>query len=203
VSEEARGRCYGRLDVGLSENGRQQSRRVAELLAGEAVTAVVCSPAGRTRETAAAVAARHELGVTVLEELSELDFGELEGRTYEEIEVTWPDLYAAWMTEPASVAFPGGEALADLRARVSAAVMRLRALYDGSVVVAITHAGVVRTVLADALGIPDDRIFRLDIGPASITRVEWRDGVAVVRVVNSQTQGRADRPLVSGFGVDG
>ena len=185
VSEEARGRCYGRLDVGLSENGHRQSRRIAERLAGEAVAAVVCSPARRTRETAAAVAVRHELEVTILDELSELDFGELEGRTYEEIESKWPELYAAWMTEPSSVAFPGGEALADLRARVAAAVTRLRTEYDGSVVVAITHAGVVRAVLADALGMPDDRFFRIDVEPASITRVGWRDGVAVVQVVNS------------------
>jgi alpha-ribazole phosphatase len=185
VSEEARGRCYGRLDVELSENGRRQSRRVAELLAGEDVAAVVCSPARRARETAADVAARHGLEVTVLDELSELDFGELEGRTYDEIAATWPELYETWMTEPATVVFPGGEALADLRTRVDDAVRRLRTLYDGSVVVAIAHAGVVRAVLADALGIPDDRFFRIEVEPASITRVGWRDGAAVVRLVNS------------------
>jgi alpha-ribazole phosphatase len=185
VSEEARGRCYGRRDFGLSDRGRQQSLRVAEHLADQPVAAIVSSPSRRARETADAIAAPHQLAVTVVDELSELDFGELEGLTYEEMESTWPELYAVWMTEPASVAFPGGEALADLQARVAAAVAQLRALHDGSVVVAITHAGVVRAVLADALGIPDDRYFRIDVEPASITRVEWRDGAAVVRVVNS------------------
>lgn len=187
VSDEARGRCYGRLDYALSARGREQARRLAARLADEPLAAVVSSPLCRASETAAELAAPHELGVTIAEELAELDFGELEGLTYDEVAATWPELYAAWMNEPATVAFPRGESLADLKRRAAAAVSWLRAAHDGSVVVAVTHAGVVRAVVAGVLGIPDDRIFRLDVEPASITRVEWRDGVAVVRVVNSTT----------------
>lgn len=91
------------------------------------------------------------------------------------------------MTEPTTLRFPGGEGYADLHARVADAVAQLRATYDGRMVVAVAHGGVVRAVLAEALGMPHDRIFRLAVDTASITRVEWCEGVAVVRSVNLST----------------
>ena len=183
-ADDARGRCYGRLDVGLSDSGWDQCMRLAAHLAGEPLAAVVCSPLLRARDTAGAIAKPHGLSVVVLDQLRELDFGELEGRTYSEIASSRPELYEQWMTAPTTVRFPGGERYADLRARVVDAVEGLRATYAGRRVVVVTHGGVVRAVLAEALGIPHDRIFRLAVDTASITRVEWCDGVAVVRNVN-------------------
>lgn len=186
-TEDARGRCYGRLDIELSESGREQCRRLAAQLSGEPVAAIVCSPRLRARDTADAIAEPHRLPVTVLDQLRELDFGELEGRTYEEIAASRPELYERWMTEPTTLRFPGGEGYADLHARVADAVAQLRATYDDRMVVAVTHGGVVRAVLAEALGMPHDRIFRLAVDTASITRVEWCEGVAVVRSFNLST----------------
>jgi alpha-ribazole phosphatase len=183
-SDGARGHCYGSLDVELSERGHEQGRRLARRLASEPVAAVVSSPRLRARDTADAIAAPHGLEVGVLDELRELDFGELEGRAYAEIAATCPELYERWMNEPTAVRFPGGESYADLHARVTRVVARLRAEHDGQLVVAVTHGGVVRAVLAEALDMPHDRIFRLAVDPASITRVEWQDDVAVVRTVN-------------------
>jgi alpha-ribazole phosphatase len=183
-TDDARGRCYGRLDVELSESGREQCRRLAAHLSGEPVAAIVCSPRLRARDTADAIAKPHSLPVTVLDPLRELDFGELEGRTYEEIAASRPELYEQWMTRPTTVRFPGGEGYTDLHARAADAVARLRATYDGRTVVAVTHGGVVRAVLAEALGMPHDRIFGLAVDTASITRVLWYEGVAIVRCLN-------------------
>jgi alpha-ribazole phosphatase len=185
-TEDAHGRCYGRLDVELSESGREQCRRLAGHLSGEPLAAIVSSPRRRARDTADAIAEPHTLPVTVLDQLKELDFGELEGRTYDEISVSRPALYEQWMTEPTAVRFPGGEGYLDLHARVVDAMAQLRATYDRQMVVAVAHGGVVRAVLAEALGIPHHRIFRLAVDTASITRVEWCEGVAVVRGVNQR-----------------
>lgn len=185
AEESARGRCYGSLDVGLSELGRSQCAALSGALANEVVAAVVASPRVRAVETAAAVAAPHGLQVTVDDDLRELDFGELEGRTYDEIAVDLPELYAAWMTTPTEVTFPGGEAYADLRTRSLAAVERLRSSQEGQTVVAVTHGGVVRAVVSESLGIPPERIFRISVEPATLTVVEWLDGEPLVRCVNA------------------
>ena len=81
--------------------------------------------------------------------------------------------------------FPGGESYEDLRERPVAAAAELRARHAGGTVAVVTHGGVVRAVLADALGLPSAAIFRLDVGYARVSVVDWFDGDApVVRLVN-------------------
>ena len=175
--DDARGRCYGRLDVGLSPEGLVEATALGRALRA---TAVVSSPARRALETATALGEPE-----VDERLCELDFGELEGRTYEEIERERPELFAAWMRTPTVVRFPGGEGFEDLRRRAVAAATELRARHDGGTVAVVTHGGVVRALLADALGLPSAAIFRLDVGYARVSVVDWFDGDApVVRLVN-------------------
>lgn len=185
----ARGRCYGSLDVGLSPLGRRQCAGLARALAVESVAAVVASPRVRAVETATPVAERHGLAVRVEPSLAELDFGELEGRSYDEIAASLPELYAAWMMQPTKVRFPGGESYADLEARTLHAVRAMLAAFDGRTVVVVTHGGVIRAVLSHVLGVPADRIFRITVDPASRSVVEWVGGEPVVLVVNERTKG--------------
>lgn len=185
----ARGRCYGSLDVGLSPLGRRQCAALATALAVESVAAVVASPRVRAVETATPIAKRHGLAVRVEPSLAELDFGELEGRSYDEIAASFPELYAEWMMQPTEVRFPGGESYADLEARTLDAVGAMLAAFDGRTVVVVTHGGVIRAVLSHALGVPADRIFRITVDPASRSVVEWVGGEPVVRMVNERTKG--------------
>jgi alpha-ribazole phosphatase/probable phosphoglycerate mutase len=187
TEESARGRCYGSLDVGVSETGSAQCARLAKALAAEPVSAVVSSPRIRAIETARAIAEAHGLDVGVDADLQELDFGELEGRTYDEIAASMPELYAAWMAHPTRVRFPGGEGYPDLERRALRAVQMLRREFRDGTIVVVTHGGIVRAVLADVLGIPDDRIFRIRVDPASLSIVDWVDDVPTVVVLNRGT----------------
>jgi alpha-ribazole phosphatase len=177
---DSRGRCYGTLDYGLSDLGRRQSAELARRLAGVALAGVVSSPRTRAQETARALGP-----ITRTDErLRELDFGDLEGRRYEEIEHELPDLYRRWMAEPTRVRFPGGEGLEDLRRRTAEAVAEVVARSPGGTIAVVTHAGVVRATLADALGLPSERIFTVDVGYCRVSVVDWFNGTPVVRMVN-------------------
>jgi alpha-ribazole phosphatase len=184
TAEDTRGRCYGRLDVGLSVAGREQCARLADVFRSEPLRTVWASPAIRARETAEAIAVPHRLDVGILESLRELDFGGLEGRAYDEIAFSDPELYERWMTAPTTVRFPGGESYDDLQARVDAGIASLVEQHDGGLVVVVTHGGVVRAVLRRVLGFPAERIFRIAVEPASVTTLDWVDGAPLVRVVN-------------------
>jgi alpha-ribazole phosphatase len=178
--DDGRGRCYGSLDIGLSDVGRRQSEALAARLEDAPISLVVSSPRARAKETAATL--RRDARID--ERLRELDFGDLEGRRFEEIEREQPDLYRRWMTEPTRVRFPGGEGFEDVRSRTAAAISELvNSPGDGAIAV-VTHAGVVRAALADALGLPSERIFRFDVGYCRVTVVDWFDGTPVVRMVN-------------------
>lgn len=192
-SEDARGRCYGSLDIGLSPVGATQCRVLAAGLTHEPLRRVVSSPSTRALETARAIAAAHRLGVEIDDRLRELDFGDIEGRTYEEISVELPELYRQWMERPTDTRFPGGEAYADLRERARSFVASLEIAHQPGTVAAVTHAGFVRCVVAEILDLPAERVFRLAVDPASITRVAWMGHEPVLRLLNGPPEAaRAD-----------
>lgn len=186
--EDARGRCYGRLDVGLSPTGLASAERLAESLRRVDVDAVYVSPRLRAVQTAAALGATR----IVDDRLRELDFGQLEGRTYDEIEREEPEFFRRWMETPTLVRFPGGESYAELRERVVAAVSDIVAANTNRTVALVSHGGVIRAALAVALGLPDDRAFALDVGYARISLVDWFDETPVIRLVNGVS---ADVPV--------
>jgi alpha-ribazole phosphatase len=89
------------------------------------------------------------------------------------------------METPTRVRFPGGEAFADLRGRVLAASAEIRAAHAGEAVALVAHGGVVRVILADALGLAEEAIFRLAQSHGGVSVVDWLGGEPVVRVVNA------------------
>jgi len=170
-AESAAGRFCGRYDPPLSELGRSQ----AEALRPLAVPALYTSPARRAVETADAIAT----GATVVDDLREVGFGEADGLRYDEAAARWPELYAAWLETPTKVTFPAGEEFDAFRRRVLGALDRI----DLPAVV-VTHGGVIRTALAAWLGVPDERLVRIDVGCGSVSVVEWQGGTPIVRLVN-------------------
>jgi broad specificity phosphatase PhoE len=177
--EDARGLCYGTLDFGLSPAGLEQAQR----LSVPACDAVYASPRRRAQETARPLAAALGLDVLVDDDLREIDFGDFEGRRYEEIEQAEPALYRAWMESPTTVRFPNGESYADVRARALAAFGRIRAAHACAVVV--THGGVIRAGLAAWLEMPDEAIFRLAQDYCGVSVVDFHEDVPLVRVLNA------------------
>ena len=111
------GRCQGSSDRELSEAGLRQAQQIAALLADEKVSAVYSSQLRRARQTANLISQPHDLPVVIEEQLRELDHGELEGLTFNEIKTRYGEFLTRWRSEPADVRVPGGERLADVAER--------------------------------------------------------------------------------------
>lgn len=185
-SEEAHGRCYGSLDIGLSSRGQLRARLLARTLERVPLVAVYTSPRTRALETAQPLAALHGLPATVDEALREIDFGDFEGRSYDEIRLAAPDLYRAWMETPTHVHFPGGESYQLLRRRALAAMHAIRSRHAGETAAIVSHGGILRALLADCLAMADDAVFRLDQSYGGLSVIDWLDDSPLVRVVNAQ-----------------
>ena len=184
--EEARGRCYGSLDVGLSARGQRHAQLLGRTLDRIPLAAVYSSPRRRAVDTAAPLAAIHGLKAIVDEGLREIDFGDFEGLSYEEIERTHPELYRRWMETPTLVQFPSGESYTRLRVRALAAMEAIRARNAGATVAVVSHGGVLRAMLADCLSMPDEAIFRLDQSHGALSIIDWIDSTPIVRLLNAQ-----------------
>ncbi|MFE4666768.1 bifunctional RNase H/acid phosphatase [Streptomyces sp. NPDC056716] len=176
----------GGSDPALSATGRDQAERAATALARRGtVEAIIASPLTRTRETAAAVAARLGLDVTIEDGLRETDFGAWEGLTFAEARQRNPDDLTAWLTSPDAEPTGGGESFAATAIRVAAAQEKLLAAYAGRTVLLVTHVTPIKTLVRFALGAPPESMFRMELSAASLSVVaHYADGNASVRLFN-------------------
>jgi alpha-ribazole phosphatase len=180
-----RGRCYGSLDPDLSPAGREQAAVLAGRLVAEPFAALYSSPRRRAIETAEVIAAPHSLGVNLVRGLREIDFGDFEGRTWDDIAATHPELYRQWMETPTQVKFPRGENFTQMRARVLTAYRALLAQSGGRTLGLVAHGGVVRIIIADALGVPQANIFRIAQSYGALNLVRYHDSCPSVELVNA------------------
>jgi broad specificity phosphatase PhoE len=163
----------GRMDgVALSDLGRQQALNVCERLRPFHIACVQSSPRQRTLETATIIARHHGLGVEVYSALDEIDFGGWSGRAFRDLEHD-PE-WQRWNRARAEARPPRGETMCEVQTRVISHLERMHASQQGGCVVLVTHAEVIRCALLYALALPVAEWWRLEVPPASVTRLEVR-----------------------------
>lgn len=175
----------------LDEHGRRQAAAAAALvdrigrdLWGDVAypSQVVASPMVRTQETAGIVAGRLGLPVRVDAAFQEVDFGQWQGLTADDIESGWPGELEPWSTT-GRVRPPGGESVADVGERLRRGLDGLREGGPRTVVV-VSHAIAIRAALGVTIGTDPGTWCRLRIAPASVSIVQLypdlRDEIAVV-----------------------
>lgn len=185
--ETVLGRCYGRLDPGLSHRGRDQMRQAWRLLENQSPSAIYSSPSRRAVESAA-LRSLDTPAVAIDDRLREIHFGAFEGLTYDEISIRYPQQYDQWMTRPTDVVFPDGEGFATMSARVREALEQIRRRHSGETVVTVSHGGVNRVALGQALDLDPRRIFRLAQAYACVNVIDYVVGESMVLVMNATVQ---------------
>ncbi|MGA4987061.1 histidine phosphatase family protein [Nonomuraea bangladeshensis] len=158
--------------VRLSEAGRAQAVALAGRIAGVRLDAIVSSPLERCQETAAAVAAGRDLPVRTDERFIECGYGEWTGRPLKELakEPLWQVVQA----HPSAAAFPGGESMVDMQHRAVAAVREWnRRLGEKGVYLVCSHGDVIKSIVADALGLHLDQFQRITADPAALTVIRY------------------------------
>jgi len=179
------GVLHGHVDVALTPRGIEQMEQAARRLAGEPLAAVYASDLSRAREGAAAVARARGLPVREDPAFRELHMGRWDDRPYREVWREEPALLEAWWADLEGFVLPGGESLAQLRARVLPALRSVLARHPGETLCLVAHGGVNRVILFDALGLPLGRFHSLAQDYGCLNLVEYYpDGRSVVRLVN-------------------
>ncbi len=151
------GRYQGQLESTLTQLGRTQAAALASALAKSGARRVISSPLARCVQTALPVAAALGVDVETDARLLEIAHGTWEGRLRVEIERADAGRMRAWMHEPASVRFEGGESLDDVAARWLAFTSSLAGKNED--VVIVTHDVLVRIAVLLASGRPLTRLW--------------------------------------------
>lgn len=159
-------RFRGRTDTPLDDLGVMQVGTLKNALADFEIGKAFVSPILRTRQTAKAIGQNFE----ILENLQEVDFGQWDGLTFDEISQRWPGLVDKWSQFDLDFAFPGGESLRDFTARVGACADDI-INSDAKTVLAVTHGGVIRSMICHLLGLGAQNYLLFNASVASISIV--------------------------------
>ena len=177
-------RYWGRSDVKLSAAGVEQAEGLRDRLAVEKINAVYSSNLERALVTAEIIASSHQLAVITCAELREVNFGQLEGLNFSEISRLYPELAKLWAERSTKLKYPGGESLVEFNTRVSKFLSRLDKHTVGETILIVAHAGVLRTLVCQLLGIDPQRRWQIRLDLASLSIMETHQQGAILSLLN-------------------
>ncbi len=163
-------RYWGSNDVRLSATGLRQAEKLRHRLSAERIDAIYSSDLSRASVTAETIASERQLKVITCAELREIDFGELEGLTFNEIGQLYPEVTKLWLNWSLTLKFPGGESFNELNTRVSKFLGKLEKHAWKETILIVAHSAPLRLLVCHLLGMELQhwRQFRLDLASLSI-----------------------------------
>jgi len=187
-------RIQGHLDIPLNDTGLWQARQVGRALAGEPVAAVYTSDLQRARVTAQAVADSTGAPLVLEPGLRERSFGQLQGRTFAEIEAQLPEEARRWRQRDPHFEPEGGESLIVFRERITRITDQLVQRHPGELVVLVAHGGVLDVLYRAATGQELQAPRTWKITNAAINRLLWTEsGLTLVGWADTQHLDNASR----------
>jgi probable phosphoglycerate mutase len=174
------GKFQGRADVVLNERGLSQAKDTARAAISWRPTALYSSPLVRTMQVAEEIARVTGLRVAKDPRLQELDLGDAEGVSGEQMRTRWPQVHETWRNSPQSVTMPGGESLVQLHDRTWRAIEAMAgANGEADTVVAVSHNFAIRAICGTLLGMPLSNFHRMFLHLSSVTKIDrgpmgWR-----------------------------
>jgi len=164
----------GRADVDLDEVGIKQAELLGKYLSNWELEAIYSSPVKRALDTANMIARYQEVAVRIAEGLTDIDFGEWQSRSEQEVKRLYPAILNEWHNNPERVKIPGGESLGDVRRRAVEVVTDVLSKHQGNVLL-VSHRVVIKVLICYLLGLDDSHFWNIsqDVGGITIFNYEY------------------------------
>lgn len=174
----------GQSDADVSETGEKQLALLSLRFRNIHIDAIYSSPLQRALKTAEAINTYHNLPVTRLDDLKEIDVGELEAKPLGDLPALYPVLSRQWNETPQDCVFPGGESMRQVFDRASAALRTILAESAGKTVLVASHGCLLRNMACALLHGTIDALPQVVLsGNTSVSEFEISDeGVRAVRM---------------------
>ncbi|MFD8262428.1 histidine phosphatase family protein [Streptomyces griseoluteus] len=163
--------------VALDERGAEQAAALPGRLDGLPLAEIVVSPLQRCQETMRPLLdARPDLTPRTDDRIGECHYGDWSGRKLAELKDE--PLMEVVQTHPSAAAFPGGESLREMQTRAVAAVRDWNARVESehgpdAVYLMCSHGDIIKSIVADALGLHLDLFQRVSVEPCSVTAIRY------------------------------
>jgi broad specificity phosphatase PhoE len=178
-------RIRGQVNIPLDEVGLAQAEVTARRVAEEwKPVAVYSSPLRRAVQTAQPIAAMLGMEVRTNPGFNDMNFGQWQGLSPQEVTQRWPELASTWLQAPHLVTFPDGETLDEVKERSTAALRRVMERHPEETIAIVGHTVLNRVLLCAVLGIDNSNYWRIGQHTCAINVFEWRDGVFYIEALN-------------------
>ncbi len=167
------GRYQGITDVPLSELGKQQADRLVNYFEDIELDAIYSSDLSRAYDTAVPLAKNKNLTINSRSELREIDFGEWEGLTYEEIDSRWPGAIMQMYFDVTSLRISKGETFLDLMARSAKVIDEIEKEHSNESVAIVCHGGTIRCLLCTLLDLDLKYAWKFKQDNANVTIIHF------------------------------
>jgi alpha-ribazole phosphatase len=178
------GKVLGWTNARLSQTGFEQAQRLRDSFSGLKLSAVYSSDLQRARLMAETIAEPHALEVRANASWREINMGEWEECSISSLHGHAPEMVKQLFEDPFSFQYPGGESFKDFVSRIKCSTDQLLSFHDSGVIVLVTHGGVCRTILGEALEIPTRNWLRVSQDYGCLNVIDWYERVPVVRLIN-------------------
>lgn len=178
----ARGRFIGSTDLPITPEAKHQLQSSARLLKDKAITSVICSPMTRCRQTAEVL--RLDAEITYDERLREVDFGNWEEMTFDDIAAGWPEKVDEWARWSEDFTFPGGENMGGFLARIKDVSCFVNESAQENMLL-ITHGGVIRQLICHYLGISHSSYLLFEVKAGMFTTLSLHSNGGILTSLNS------------------
>jgi len=175
-------RIQGQTDIELSDHGRMQVHKLALSLKETKIDAIVCSPLRRAYATAQAIASFHPIEIQVEKNLRELDHGDFESLTIQELRESHAAFLKEWMENPASLSMPNGESLLQVQERACKVIEAIVGASQDTLVV--SHGMAIMAILCKIQNMDLSNARKMFVDMASRTVVEFSNGHGTVELFN-------------------
>jgi alpha-ribazole phosphatase len=165
----------GRIDIDLNETGRKQAELLGKYLSDSKIEAVYSSPLKRALNTAQTIARHHHLEVQIASGLNDLDFGQWQGLSLQEVTEKYKELYTEWANHPERVKLPGGETLGQVRERAIKVVDEVIARHKDTVAL-VSHRVVNKVLICALLGLDDSHFWNIRLDTCGLTTFIYENG---------------------------
>lgn len=170
-------------DVHLNEEGIGQAEALGQRLAEAPIKHLYASPLERTMETAEAIRLHHShLTIQHVEGIGEVRYGDWEGQEISKLSRT--KMWHMVQEYPSRAYFPNGESMREAQMRAVNVVEDLAAAHPRDMIAVVSHADLIKMVLAHYLGMHLDNFQRIVISPASISSLMLGYGRPYIATMN-------------------
>ncbi|NLE00077.1 MAG: histidine phosphatase family protein [Fibrobacter sp.] len=168
--------------ISLSDYGRVQARWIADYLRNSDIVAIYSSPLERAVQTAAPLAAQCQLSVNIIPDLTEIDFGEWQGRSFDELEshVQWKQFHSFRN----GTLIPDGELMVEVQRRMVCCVEKICKEHAGQAVALVSHNDPIKSLLAFYAGVSLDLFHRIAVDTGSVSELSIENNQYLIKKVN-------------------